>query len=84
MRSFSHVGQFTFIMTFTTKNGTGTGEVVIDIDTVDHIPVGDGEISCEQPGTYSVQWNLNAVPKGCQKPPCEEWLPGIYNVTFGW
>ena len=72
-------------MTFTTVNGTGTGELVIAIKTVDRIPVEDGEISCEQPGTYNVQWNLNAVPNSnCQNPPCEEWLPGIYNVTFGW
>ena len=27
-------------MTFVTVNGTGTGEVVVEIDTVDGIPIG--------------------------------------------
>ena len=77
-------GPFTFTMTFMTNNGTGTGELAISIDTVDGIPVEDGEIVCKSPGTYTAQWNLNAVPdSNCQEPPCEMWLPRVYKVTFG-
>ena len=71
-------------MSFMTTNGTGTGELAISIETVDGIPVGDAEIDCELPGSYNVGWNLDAEPNpDCEEPPCEEWLPGTYNVTFG-
>ena len=71
-------------MTYTTTNGTGTGELAIGIETVDGIPVGDDELNCNEPGTYTVGWNLRAVPdSNCQEPPCEEWLPGTYKVTLG-
>ena len=71
-------------MNFKTVNGTGTGELVISIDTVDGIPVEDGEIDCKSPGAYNVGWTLNAEPNSdCQDPPCEMWLPGTYNVTMG-
>ena len=35
-------GQFTLNMTFTSKKGTGTGEIDVVIRTVDGIPVGEG------------------------------------------
>ena len=72
-------------MSFTTTNGTGTGELFIAVHTIDRIPVEDGEIDCKSPGSYSVQWDLNAVPDpDCNEPPCETWTPGIYNATLGW
>ena len=71
-------------MSFTTVNGTGTGELAISIDTVDRIQVGDAEIDCKSPGSYNVEWDLKAVPDpDCEEPPCEMWLPGTYNVTMG-
>ena len=33
-------GQFSIDFTYQSKNGTGTGEIGLEIDTVDHIPVG--------------------------------------------
>ena len=35
-------GQFMLAMSFTTKKGTGTGEIDVVIGTVDGIPVGKG------------------------------------------
>ena len=73
-----------FTMTYTTLNGTGTGELAIGVETVDGIPVADDELNCNAPGTYTVGWTLNAKPNpNCQNPPCEMWLPGTYNVTMG-
>ena len=82
-----HAGLFHFPMTYVSKNGTGTGEVGIFIDTVDGIPVEDVQLNVAQnAGTYSVEWNLKAKPDPNCDPsqgPCEEWLPGVYNVTIG-
>ena len=73
-----------FEMIFTTTNGTGTGVVAIGIDTVDGIPISDGEITCKPPGTYRVGWTLDTTPNpDCETPPCEMWLPGTYNATMG-
>ena len=69
-------------MTFNTVNGTGTALYSIGILTVDGLPVGEADIDCKSPGTYTVGWELNAVPD-CEQVPCEMWLPGTYNVTLG-
>ena len=69
-------------MSFMTVNGTGTGELAISIDTVDDIPIEDAEIDCKSLGSYSVEWDLKAVPDfDYEQPPCEMWLPGTWNVT---
>jgi hypothetical protein len=34
------LGQFSIDFTYQSKNGTGTGQIVLEIDTVDHITVG--------------------------------------------
>ena len=74
-------------MTYVSKNGTGTGEVGIFIGTVDGIPAENSQLNVAQnPGTYSVQWDLKAEPDPNCDPsqgPCEKWLPGLYNVTIG-
>ena len=68
-------------MTFNTE--TVTTLYSIGILIVDGLPDGEADIDCKSPGTYSVGWELNAVPD-CEQVPCEMWLPGIYNVTLGW
>jgi len=74
-------------VTYVSKNGTGTGELGIIINTIDGIPAEDIQLNTAQkPGTYSVEWNLKAEPDpNCDpsKGPCEKWLPGLYNVTIG-
>ncbi|CAF3725569.1 unnamed protein product [Rotaria sp. Silwood1] len=58
---------FAIDLTYVSINGTGTGELDIDIRTPDHFPLGASFlVEAKKPGTYE---------------PCEEWLPGIYNVT---
>ena len=72
--------------TIVSKNGTGTGENIISIDTVDQMPVYELRLMYPQkPGNYSVNVEVNATPPpGCQTGmPCEQWLPGNYSVEFG-
>ena len=69
-------------MTFTTVNGTGTGELALSIETVDNIAVGDSQIDCKTPGTYTVEWKLKAVPDPNCEGPCEMWLPGTYYASL--
>lgn len=69
---------------FETKNGTGTGQVSVDIDTVDGIPVGTSELlEPLNPGSYNftvaLHTNTHCNPN---QEPCEMWLAGTYNVTF--
>ena len=81
---YVYIGEFTFQMTFTTANGTGTGEMAIFIDTVDGIPYKDTEIICYSPDTYGVEWTVNAKPDpACKQPSSEKWLLGTYKVTLG-
>ena len=87
-------------------NGTGTGELVIDIHTPDHIPLGSGFLmEAKKAGTYNERITVKAEPDPECDPtqgincltifhskmffinmnsfiePCEQWLPGTYNVT---
>ncbi|CAF1521261.1 unnamed protein product [Rotaria magnacalcarata] len=77
----------TFVIDFSyiSLNGTGTGELDVDIRTPDHIPLGAGFlIEAKKPGTYNERISVKAEPDPECDPtqqPCEEWLPGIYNVT---
>ena len=74
-------------MLFDTKNGTGTGEIDLLINTVDGIPVGDNELSEPlKPGSYNVTWTVHARPDPHCDPtqgPCEEWVPGNYTANVG-
>ena len=36
---YFYLGQFSIDFTYESKNGTGTGEIVLEIETVDKIPV---------------------------------------------
>lgn len=78
---------FTAVLTYVSTNGTGTGEIDIEIDTVDGIPLGDSFLNLPQaPGTYGVKIDIKAQPDPDCDPtqgPCEEWLPGPYAVKIG-
>jgi hypothetical protein len=76
---------FAIDFTYVSMNGTGTGELVVDIHTPDHIPLGAGFLlEAQKPGTYNERITVKAEPDPQCDPtqqPCEEWLPGTYNVT---
>jgi len=84
---YSSIGTvFHITATMITKNGTGTGENIISLDTVDHMPVYELRLLYPmKPGNYSVDVECNATPPpGCQTgDPCEQWLAGNYTVHFG-
>lgn len=64
---------------FTTQAGTGTGEIDIQVITVDGFPYGYDELAEAQPsGSYNITITDQATPRGCDQGPCEEWLPGNY------
>jgi len=77
---------FAIDFSFVTMNGTGTGEIVVDIHTPDHIPLGAGFLlEARKPGTYNERITVKAEPDPQCDPtqqPCEQWLPGTYNVTI--
>jgi len=76
---------FSVDMTYVTVNGTGTGEIDIDIHTPDRIPLGASFLlEAKKPGTYTDKITFKAEPDPSCDPtqqPCERWLPGTYNVT---
>jgi hypothetical protein len=76
---------FAIGFSYVSTNGTGTGELVVDIHTPDHIPLGAGFlIEAKKPGTYNERITVKAEPDPQCDPtqePCERWLPGTYNVT---
>ena len=79
-------GQFSIDFTYQSKNGTGTGQIVLEIDTVDHIPV-EGVFLHEKAnaGTYRQTIKLKAQPDPDCDPSqqfCEMWLPGNYTVKI--
>lgn len=74
-------------MSYKTVNGTGTGEIQMEIQTQDGIPIGQANLNKpQQPGTYNVKWDGNAKADPDCDPtqgPCEMWLPGNYSVQTG-
>lgn len=76
---------FAIDLTYVSLNGTGTGELVIDIHTPDRIPLGSGFLAeAKKAGTYEERITVKAEPDPQCDPtqePCEQWLPGVYNVT---
>lgn len=69
---------------YISKNGTGTGELAVEIMTVDGVPVGDSFLQAPQPaGSYNQTIKLKATEDPNCDPsqgPCEAWLPGNYTV----
>ncbi|OPL20781.1 hypothetical protein AM593_09895, partial [Mytilus galloprovincialis] len=79
-------GQFSIDFTYVSVNGTGTGEIVLEVETVDHIPV-EGSFLHElaDAGSYPQSVKLKAQPDPNCDPtqgPCEEWMPGNYTVKI--
>ncbi|UJR12367.1 hypothetical protein I4U23_016544 [Adineta vaga] len=76
---------FTIDFTYVSINGTGTGELNIDISCPDRMPAGATFLTeIKKPGTYTEKIDIKAqLDPRCDpfKEPCEEWFPGIYNVT---
>ena len=74
-------------MLFQTQNGTGTGEIDLDINTADGIPVVDDELEEPlKPGAYNVTWTVKAKPNPNCDPtqgPCEQWILGSYTANVG-
>ncbi|KAI8505679.1 hypothetical protein Bbelb_168680 [Branchiostoma belcheri] len=79
-------GTFIIDVEYVSKNGTGTGEMVIDIDTVDGIPLGQGFVlEAQEAGTYGQKISLRAEPNPDCDPtqgPCESFQPGNYGVRI--
>ncbi|XP_059147777.1 countin-1-like [Physella acuta] len=78
-------GKKTINLQYTSRNGTGTGELYLFVQTVDQIPV-EGSFLQEpqQPGNYAPVIDLDAEPDPDCDPTqdfCEEWLPGTYTAT---
>lgn len=72
--------------TYMSKNGTGTGEIVLEVETVDGLPI-DGSFlhQLAGPGTYPSKVQLKAEPDPDCDPsqgPCEQWLPGNYTLKI--
>ena len=76
--------QFRVNVKFATVNGTGIGETMIDVHTVDKLPIGGSQMTTAQkPGTYAFAWNVKAQPDPNCDPTqgfCEKWLPGNYTA----
>jgi hypothetical protein len=76
---------FAIGFSYVSLNGTGTGELDIDIHCPDRLPVGASFLlEAKKAGTYTEKITIKAEPDPQCDPtqePCEEWLPGIYNVT---
>jgi len=49
------LGQFSIDFTYQSKNGTGTGQIVLEIDTVDGIPVGKHNLTLSFQNSFSQQ-----------------------------
>ncbi|KAF6029227.1 hypothetical protein EB796_012463 [Bugula neritina] len=74
-----------FDVEYASKNGTGTGELDVQIDTVDGIPLASSYLlEAQAAGTYSANIKVQAKTDPSCDPtqqPCENWLPGNYTLT---
>ncbi|CAF2762669.1 unnamed protein product [Rotaria sp. Silwood2] len=77
----------TFVIDFAYEsvNGTGTGQLVINIQTLDFIEITTTFlIESLKPGRYAERITVDASPDPTCDPgteECEQWYPGVYNVT---
>ncbi|XP_064603681.1 countin-1-like [Liolophura sinensis] len=75
---------FVVDLEFVSKNGTGTGQIDLEILAVDGLPLGDAFLNKQSPpGTYGLKFNIKAEPDPNCDPTqqeCEQWLPGNYVV----
>eukprot|EP00731_Ephydatia_muelleri_P027939 Em0019g812a len=80
--TFHKGAKFAIETLFTSQAGTGTGEIDIQVITVDGFPYGyDDLVQAVSPGAYNITISDQATPSGCDQGPCEEWLPGNYTVV---
>jgi len=70
---------FSIDVTFVSLNGTGTGELDIEIHTVDHIPLGGSFLmEAKKPGTYSERISVKAEPD----PQCDPTQGKLLKISF--
>ncbi|CAF1464454.1 unnamed protein product [Rotaria magnacalcarata] len=76
---------FSIDFVYVSNNGTGTGELIIAIKTVDKVPLSASFlVEAQKPGTYGERVSVDASPDPDCDPTqdeCESWVPGTYNVT---
>lgn len=76
-------GLFEISYVYFSHNGTGTGELALETDTLEGIPIVNHFLHEAVPsGSYMGSFLLKAVPDP-NIDPYHRWLPGIYNVTMG-
>merc|ERR1711894_195025 len=79
-------GTFDIGFAYHSNNGTGTGEIVLEVETLDGIPVGSSFLhELAAAGDYNSTFKLKAEPDPQCDPtqePCEQWLPGQYTVKI--
>ena len=79
-------GKFTVQVSYSSKNGTGTGELFIGVKTNDGLPLESSFLlEAQKPGMYNTNIEIDAQPDPDCDPsqgPCEEWLPGLYPVQI--
>ncbi|CAF1450981.1 unnamed protein product [Adineta ricciae] len=77
--------KFVFDVTFQSVNGTGTGQLLYTVKPVDDLKISSFLLMEEKkPGLYAERFAIDTTPDpDCESDinPCEEWLPGVYNVT---
>jgi len=80
-------GKFAVDIEYVSQNGTGTGELAIEIKTIDGVPLGTSFLlEAQKPGKYRTNIELDAQQDPDCDPsqgPCEQWLPGLYPVEIG-
>jgi hypothetical protein len=55
--------KFAIDFVYVSKNGTGTGEIIITIKTVDKVPLSSGFLlEAQKPGTYGERISLDTTP----------------------
>lgn len=77
----------TIDFTYQSMNGTGTGELYIEIDCVDKIKIESRLLNeAQKSGIYGDRFSLDTTPADPDCDPteeqCEQWLAGTYNVTI--
>ncbi|KAL5008602.1 hypothetical protein ScPMuIL_014183 [Solemya velum] len=77
-------GEKVISFAYHSNNGTGTGEIVLLVETVDGVPIESAFLhELAGPGDYSSQFKLKAQPDPNCDPTqqiCEQWLPRNYTV----
>lgn len=77
-------GTFNILLEYMSKNGTGTGQIIVEVETQDGIPAEASFLLEHKPaGTYDMNIQINAKPDPNCDPsqgPCEAWKAGNYPV----